>query len=166
MTRRLLPVEQILGLLSETAPRIAVLTDGMTPDQLRAAPEPGEWSATEVLAHVRACADLWGGRIITMLSEDHPTIRARNPRTWIEQTDYREQPFATALQAFTAQRDGLLAALRPLAPAAWSRTATLTGAGRPLEIVVHAEASYLATHERTHVKQIAKALETARAQTE
>jgi hypothetical protein len=27
-----------------------------------------------------ACADVWGGSIVTMVREDHPTIRAINPR--------------------------------------------------------------------------------------
>ena len=31
---------------------------------------------------------MWGGSISTMLGEEHPTIRAINPRTWIHETDY------------------------------------------------------------------------------
>jgi hypothetical protein len=55
---RSLPIEQILALLTETPPRIAALTASLAAAQLHAAPGQGEWSANEVLAHLRACADM------------------------------------------------------------------------------------------------------------
>jgi hypothetical protein len=154
MSGRNLSNEQILTLLTATPPRIAELTDCLAADQYLAAPHPGEWSANEVLAHLRSCADVWGSCIAVILSEDAPTIRAINPRTWIEKTDYREQEFEPSLQAFTAQRADLLAMLEPLAPESWSRAATVTGAGKPLIRTVHFYAQWLAIHERPHIKQI------------
>jgi hypothetical protein len=62
-------------------PRLAALTADVSPARLRATLGPGEWSANDVLAHLRACADVWGGCIVTMLADDHPTLRAVNPRT-------------------------------------------------------------------------------------
>lgn len=112
-------VEQILTMLAATPARLAGLTEGLSPVQLVAPPEPGEWSARDVLAHLRACADMWGRYIVVILSEDRPTFKAVNPTTWIKQTDYREQEFQPSLQAFTAQRAELLAVLKPLAPEAW-----------------------------------------------
>src|SRR3954447_12763679 len=103
-------------MLAATPPRIAALTAGLAPAQLQAAPAPDQWSANEVLAHLRACADMWGGCIQEMLAHDRPILRAVNPRTRINQTDYREQPFPASLDAFTAQRADLLAILEPLAP--------------------------------------------------
>jgi hypothetical protein len=121
---------------------------------LRASPGSGEWSANEVLAHLRACADVWGGGMEQILAQDRPIIRAVNPRTWIESTDYLEQEFSPSLQAFTAQRAHLLAILEPLAPEGWLRTATITGAGKPLEWSVLHYGDRLAVHERAHLKQI------------
>lgn len=132
-----LTIEQILTILAATPVRLADLTEGLSPAQLLASPEPGEWSARDVLAHLRACADMWGKYIVEILSEDRPTIKAVNPTTWIKQTDYREQEFKPSLQAFTTQRAGLLAVLKPLASEAWSRTATVTGAGKPRERSVY-----------------------------
>ena len=154
MPDKILPREQILTMLAAAPPRIAALTAGLQPAQLRTAPNPEEWSANEVLAHLRSCADVWGSCIATILSEDRPTIRAVNPRTWIEKTDYLEQEFSSSLHAFTAQRSALLAVLEPLAPEDWTRTATVTGAGKALERSVQFYAQWLATHERPHIKQI------------
>ena len=151
---RSLTIEQALALLEATPPRLVALTDGLTPAQLRTAPAPDEWSANDVLAHLRACADMWGKSIMAMLAEDTPTLRAVNPRTWIKQTNYRELDFRPSLHAFAMQRAELMAVLKPLPAAGWSRSATVTGAGRPLTLTVPSYAQRLALHERPHVKQI------------
>ena len=161
MSGKSLTIEQVLTMLAKT-PRIAALTAGLTPPQLRASPNDGEWSANDVLAHLRSCADVWGDCMAVILAQDTPTIRAVNPRTWINGTDYLEQEFQPSLHAFAAQRTSLLAVLEPLAPGDWSRAATVTGAGKPLVRTVLSYAEWLATHERPHVKQIERIVKTMR----
>jgi hypothetical protein len=151
-------IEQILTMLAEAPPRIAALIAGLAPAQLRAAPGPDEWSANDVLAHLRACADIWGDCIATIIAEDKPTIRAINPRTWIRETDYLELEFQASFRSFNRQRARLLKVLKGLRLGDWSRTATLTGAGKPLERTVLYYADSLARHERPHVKQIERIL--------
>ena len=162
MARKLLPVDEILGVLSSSAQRIRELTKGASAVELRTPPEAGEWSANEVLAHLRSCGDMWGAAIERILGEDHPTIRAVNPTTWIEQTNYRELEFDRSFRAFVKQRRALLTVLEALTPADWSRAATITGAGRPSERTVHFYAQWMATHERPHLRQIAKAVDAVR----
>jgi hypothetical protein len=159
---RSLTIEQNLTMLAAAPSRLADLTEGLPPVQLLTPPEPGEWSARDVLAHLRACADMWGKYIAEILSEDRPTIKAVNPTSWIKQTNYREQEFHPSLQAFTAQRAELVAVLKPLAPVAWSRMATVTGAGKPRERTVHTYAQWLANHEQSHIKQIERIVTTLR----
>ena len=153
-------VEQILTMLAAAPSRLAGITAGLSPAQLLAPPEPGEWSARDVLAHLRACSDTWGKYIRMILAEDRPAIRAVSPRTWIKQTDYLELEFQPSLQAFTAQRAGLLAVLEPLAPEAWERPAIVTGVGKPIVRTVHTYAERLAVHERDHVRQIERIVNT------
>ncbi len=95
-----------------------------------------------------------------MLAEDHPTLRAVNPTTWIKRTDYPELEFPPSLHAFVTQRADLLAVLEPLPPAGWARAATVTGAGRVLQRTVLSYAAWLARHERPHLKQIARIVNT------
>ena len=156
MPAKLLPTAQILALLRETPTHITTLTTGLPTAQLHTAPPHDAWSANDLLAHLRSCADMWGTCIKTMLAEDTPTIRAINPVTWLKQTDYLTLPFAVSLQAFIAQRAELLSILEPLPPDAWWRRATVIGAGKPLERTVHFYAQWLATHERPHLKQLAR----------
>lgn len=92
--------------------------------------------------------------IVAITSSDMPTLRAVNPRTWIDRTDYREQRFQPSLHAFAGQRADLLEVLRRLPPEGWSRAVTVTGAGKALERTMLSYAQRLAGHERPHVKQI------------
>lgn len=154
MPERSLTNEQILTMLAAAPPRIATLTAGLLPDQLQTTPTHGGWSANAVLAHLRSCADVWGNCIQIIIAQDTPTIRAVNPTTWIKDTGYLEQEFQLSLDAFTTQRTELLAVLEPLAPEAWSRTATVIGAGKPLVRTVYSYAQWLARHERSHFKQL------------
>jgi hypothetical protein len=160
--RALLSIEQALTLLAETPTRITAATRGLTEAQLHRSAARGEWSVNEVLAHVRACADVRGEPIRAIVAEDHPTFRAVNPRTWIKQTDYFEMEFRSSLRAFTKQRTGLLALLRPLPRNGWSRAATVTGAGAALERTVLFYADWVARHERPHVEQVEEIAKTIR----
>ena len=160
MTGTNLPIDKILTILKETPPRLAKLTAGLAPAQLHNAPGDGEWSVRDVLAHMRACNEVWGGYyIMSILAQDHPTIKAINPRTWIKTTDYLEQEFQPSLLAFRKQRRKILAVLEPLSPGDWMRTNTLLGAGKPLQQTLISHADGLARHERAHMKQIERTID-------
>jgi hypothetical protein len=153
---RPLTIDQLLTQLAEQPKTIATLTAGLPRARLHRSPSHDEWSINDVLAHLRSCSDMWGKYMATIIAEDRPTIRAMNPTTWIKRTNYPELEFAPSLRAFMKQRTELLALLRPLPTAAWSRAATVTGAGRPRERTVLDYARWLANHERSHVKHIAR----------
>jgi hypothetical protein len=149
-----LPIEQILSMLAAVPPRIAALAAGLTEGQLHTGPSDGEWSANDVLAHIRSCADVWGNYIATILAEDRPVIRAVSPRTWIKKTDYLELDFGLSLRSFASQRAALLAVLEPLSPETWSRAATVMKAGNLVERTMLFYAQGMATHEQAHLEQI------------
>jgi hypothetical protein len=153
---RPLTITQVLALLVAAPPRLVTLTAGIAPDQLRATPARDAWSANDVLAHLRACSDVWGGCIATILAEDTPTLRAVNPTTWIETTNYRDLDFRPSLRAFAAQRAKLLMVLDALPPDGWARTATGTGGGSARLRSVLDYAQRLARHERSHLRQIGR----------
>ena len=152
-------------MLGENRERIAAATTGLDAAFLRHVPGEGEWSPSDILAHVRACADVWGGCIATILAEDRPTIRAVGPRTYIHDTDYPDLEFEPSFRAFSAQRIALLEVLEALPPEAWGRAAVVTGAGAVLERTMHWYALGLAAHERSHVKQILRIARAAGART-
>src|SRR5260370_329949 len=147
-------IRPVSALCEEPRRPIGSLPAGLAPAQLRSTPYHDGWSTNDVLAHLRACADVWGECMAAVVAEDAPTLRAVNPRTWIQKTDYLELEFRPSLRAFAKQRDELLAVLKPLPRKGWSRTATVTGAGKVLERTVLFYGQWMAGHERPHVKQI------------
>jgi hypothetical protein len=154
------PHADLIDALTATPVLIRDLTNGAKDSVLRSRPTKDEWSATEVLAHLRACADVWGGCIETLLADERQrTIRAVSPRAWIDRTDYPDQPFDRSLRAFTSQRKRLVKTLSSLREADWSRDAVVTGAGKPLTRSVYDYAARLIRHERPHVRQIGRAVD-------
>jgi hypothetical protein len=147
----------------ESAPeRIATATGGATPEQLQMSPEQGAWSANQVLAHLRSCADVWGACIGRILAEDHPTIQTVHPNTWIKQTNYPDHEFHDSLISFTQQRSELLEILEQLPPDSWTRGATVIGTGKPREHTVFMFARRMALHECEHFGQIERVIQSVR----
>ena len=119
---------------------------------------PDAWSAQEILAHLRACAALWGKSIDRMLAEDRPTIRYVSPRGWIRKTTWLQDNFTDSLRAFSSERARLLTTLSQLAPADWGRGATFTATTRGREATVLDYARRIADHEAVHLDQLRRTI--------
>lgn len=156
MAKELYSIEQALTLLAETPAVLAKLTAELSPAQLRAKPSRGEWSANDVLAHLRACADVRGRPIATIIAEDHPTLRAINPREYVRTTDYPDLEFRPSLRSFAGQRAKLVKMLKQLPREDWSRGASVLKGGKVLELTVLFYACWIARHERRHLEEIAR----------
>lgn len=145
-------------MLSDTPKQIARLARGRSHQQLHRKPEEDAWSAQEIVAHLRACADVWGRSIDLMLAEDHPTIRYVSPRGWIKKTDYLEQNFRDSLRAFSDRRAILSDDLKRLKPKDWSRRATFTATTLGRVGTVLSYATRIAEHEVRHLSQLQRTL--------
>jgi hypothetical protein len=142
-------IERFLALLDETPKRLASLTDGLAPSILHRQ-TGGEWSANDVLAHLRSCADVWGASIESMLAEEMPTLPYIHPHEWLKQTNYTKQDFHKSLREFTRQRGKLLKILMKLSLEDWSQGAMIGGRVH----TVFTQARRIAKHETEHCHQI------------
>jgi hypothetical protein len=147
-------IDAVLAALSDAPQEIARITRGCSGRQLHRKLEPDAWSAQEILAHLRACAEVWGRSIERMLAEDHPTIRYVSPRDWIKRTDYLEQGFQDCLRAFRHRRVQLVKTLSELDAVDWSRRATFTATTLGREATVLSYARRIADHESQHIDQL------------
>ena len=77
-------IENYLSLLAATSRRLINATHGSDDVRLQYKSDEKAWSANEILAHLRSCADVWGDSIEAMLAEDNPTLPYRHPRQWIK----------------------------------------------------------------------------------
>ena len=144
-------VEDVLCLLTETPQHITAATRDLSDDQLRRRPDKTSWSTNDILAHLRACADVWGESIQAMLLEDDPVLPDLSPRAWLKKTDYLEIPFQESFRGFVDQRRRLLQVLVDLEFADWSRGAKI----RERHHTVFSQARRMALHEVTHIEQFA-----------
>ena len=143
-------IKHVLHLLAETSHRFSAIGENLNNAQLQHKPDAKSWSANEILAHLRACADVWGDMIEAMLTQDKPTLRHLSPRTYIRKTDYAQQNFHDSLSAFGEQRSHLLDKLSKLELADWSRAAMI----KERQHIVFTQARRMALHEVTHCEQI------------
>lgn len=147
----------VLKLLAATPPRIAAASEDLDDAQLQRKPSIDSWSANDVLAHLRACADVWGGSIMAILTQNHPNLRYVSPRTWMRKTNYCELEFASSLMAYTKQRADLLELLSTLDEKDWLRGA-IVKATKPREETVFSYAQRMADHEAGHCEQVERIL--------
>ena len=153
-------IQTVLAVLSDTPKQIASIARGWSDQQLNRKPEVDAWSAQEIVAHLRACADVWGRSIDRMLAEDHPTIRYVSPRGWIRKTDYLQQSFPDSLRAFSQRRAALIETLSRLNANGWSRRATFTATTLGREANVLSYATRIADHEVRHLGQLRRTIGT------
>jgi hypothetical protein len=137
-------------LLQDAPVRIARATAGVDPARLlrRTADEP--WSVNDVLAHLRAAADVRERFIDAMSTGDHPTLRYESPRSELRKTDYVELAFSENLAAFRARREILCERLARLPVEGWSRGSRIRD--RPESVASYV--GYLTDHETVHCEQI------------
>lgn len=153
-------IQAVLTALSQTPKQIARIARGCSERTLHRKPEADAWSAQEIMAHLRACAEVWGRSIDRMLAEDHPTIRYVSPRGWIKKTDYLQQSFRDSLRAFSHRRAMLVGTLSELDAIDWSRRATFTATTLGREATVLSYATRIADHEMRHMDQLLRTVRT------
>lgn len=144
-------IRKQIALLEETPQRISQYVAGRDEAQLAQASSKRDWSALEILAHLRSCEEIWTFSIYAMLTEDQPTLPLLDERRWTKTTHYATLSFADSFQAFTLKRAELLRVLRNLPEEAWLRTANIGGRKHS----VFSQARRMALHEAEHCEQFA-----------
>lgn len=147
-------IEQLLRDLEATPVRLEELFAGRDDAALRAS-AAGEWSALDVLIHLRASDEIIAPRLIQLLVRDDPPLPAFDERRWADVVGYAEFPPALLLARFAARRDELLHALRRCDAAAWERTGQHEEYG---SLTLWTVASRLAAHEAEHLTHLTRLL--------
>jgi hypothetical protein len=137
------------------------------PEQIRAAlahvpgearqwrPEPGRWSAHEVVAH---CADSETNsafRLRYLLAEKDPVILGYDQEAWARVFDYHSEPLEPALAAVESARGRTVSLLRRLSDADWTKEGRHTESGR---YTVEDWLRIYAAHLEGHAAQIERNL--------
>ena len=147
--------KRVIELLKQGPLRIKKATSDVRTAQLHVRTEEEPWSINDILIHLRACSDVWGGTIMKMLTDDNPTQRYQSPRGFMKKPKYHNQEFADALGAYIQGRQKLVKVLSNLDDAGWSRPGTYTRVTpRHRDQTVLSLAQRMVDHEGPHLEQI------------
>src|SRR5262245_48466546 len=136
-----LPLEARWRRLEQTAEELALALAGSSSEALAARPDAHNWSATEIVCHLRDVEELFQLRFHTMLALDEPPLlvlgaaprhlapwriggaigHPLDPGRWAEDRQYHRQDAHEALAALTRRRTEVLILLRSLSAEEWQR---------------------------------------------
>jgi hypothetical protein len=146
---------RVIELLTEAPLRLRGSTQGIQTTRIYLRTDIEPWSVNDILAHLRACSDVWGKSIMAMLTQDNPTQRYVSPRALMKNPIYADQDFGVALESFAETRHTLVLTLSNLDAVRWARRGTFTGTsprGRNQTVLSYAER--IVNHEQGHLDQI------------
>jgi hypothetical protein len=99
-------------------------------EALKWRPQPGEWSAHEVVVHCADSETNAAGRIRWLAAEADPVIQGYDEAEWARRFDYHQLPLEPALALVEAVRANTAALLRRMPEDAWARVGRHTESGR------------------------------------
>jgi hypothetical protein len=147
-------VEEFLALLEENLQCLQTCMGDLDEARQYTPLRAGEWSAAEVLGHLRACAEVWSTSIYTMLVQENPSLPDIHPRRWMKVRGYEILGFRTSFKAFVLQRNELQLVLRRLPDTDWGRTAQIGERTHS----IFSQVRRMALHEAEHCRQLEKLL--------
>jgi hypothetical protein len=141
-----------LQTLCETPQRIETIIGDSDETRLRTPFVSGEWSAVQILAHLRGCAEVWSYTIYAMLILDNAELAYIHPRDWVKKLDYEKLSFEENFTAFKIERSNLIRMLEKLTFEDWGRSASFIG--RANTQTIFSQTMRMALHELDHCKQL------------
>lgn len=147
-------IATVTRLLTETPPALEALAQSRTSEQLRAPLEAGEWSLTQILAHLIHSEARTSESIYLSLLADEPLFFDIHPeREWGRLLRYDQFEFPELVAYFKLRRVVLLRVLASLTPQEWARTIREEGKARRESVYWRTRAMSL--HEQEHLADIA-----------
>lgn len=95
---------------------------GMTPEQLNAAPVPGQWSTRQVICHISDFEPVYADRMKRVIVEDDPPLRGGDPDAFAAKLAYDVRDIDEELQLIESVRRHVARILRTLPAEAFQRT--------------------------------------------
>jgi uncharacterized damage-inducible protein DinB len=109
---------------------LAYAVSGLTPEQEHAHPGPGEWSISQLVAHLLDTDLVYSERMKRVIAEDEPALLGFDESAWAARLGYEETSIAEALALLTANRRWTSAVLRRLDDADFARAGVHSERGR------------------------------------
>jgi uncharacterized damage-inducible protein DinB len=123
-------VETLIDRYSKGPEILSYAAQGLTPEQLKARPGPGEWSVTELVVHMLDSDLVVADRMKRVIAEESPTLLAYDECAFNKRLAAQDQPVDEALAFFAANRKWMARLLRACSDSDFARAGTHTERGR------------------------------------
>ncbi len=143
-------VDDLLARIAATPTAVVAAFAGRGDAELATSQE-GEWSAAEVLAHLRAADDIQAYRAYAILARDDAPMPAFDERRWAEVAGYAVLPPHESAATYASRRGEMVAMLRRISLEEWDRTCQHETLG---DLTLWAQISNLAEHEEEHTQHL------------
>lgn len=148
-------IEEQMARMERTADDFAAAIKGAPDATLSRRPDEKNWSAKEVVCHIRDTEESFMTRFQTILAMDEPKFLTVEPDRWATDRQYLRNDTAEALEAFRTRRDESLKFLRGLSPDQWERGGIHATRGR---MTIKDFVGLMAWHDDNHLDQLKRAL--------
>ena len=148
--------EEQMARMERTADDFAAAITGVPDAALGQRPDATNWSAKEVICHIRDTEESFMARFQAIMVMDEPTFLPVEPDRWAADRQYGRHDAAEALQTFQMRRDETLKYLRGLGAVQWERGGIHATRGR---MTAKDFVALMAWHDDNHLDQLKRALQ-------
>ncbi len=139
--------------LRQTPSDVAVLLEGLSEREMAHNPREGQWAIRNVVTHLRDAQEVLDYRLDLFAAGERPVLASKAVWTWATREEERQPVTREIFEDYQATRRKILARLEALPLAEWWRTGFHEEFG---EVSLRQQVSYFASHELTHLPQIAR----------
>jgi uncharacterized damage-inducible protein DinB len=149
-------LDEQLARMERTVNDYAVVVKNVSDAQLTKRPDPKNWSAKEVVCHVRDIEESFMMRFLSIMAMDDPKFLPVEPDRWAVDRQYQRNDVQEALAAFKTRREETLRFLRGLTAEQWERGGIHATRGR---MTLKDFVELMAWHDDNHLDQLKRALD-------
>jgi uncharacterized damage-inducible protein DinB len=149
-------LDEQLARMERTVNDYTAVVKNVSDAQLTKRPDPKNWSAKEVVCHVRDIEESFMMRFLSIMAMDDPKFLPVEPDRWAVDRQYQRNDVQEALAAFKTRREETLRFLRGLKPEQWERGGIHATRGR---MTLKDFVELMAWHDDNHLDQLKRALD-------
>ena len=149
-------LDEQLARMERTVNDYAAVVKNVSDAQLTKRPDPKNWSAKEVICHVRDTEESFMMRFLSIMAMDDPKFLPVEPDRWAVDRQYQRNDVPEALAALKTRREETLRFFRGLKPEQWERGGVHATRGK---MTVKDFVELMAWHDDNHLDQLKRALD-------
>jgi uncharacterized damage-inducible protein DinB len=149
-------LDEQLARMERTVNDYAAVVKNVSDAQLTKRPDPKNWSAKEVVCHVRDTEESFMMRFLSIMAMNDPKFLPVEPDRWAVERQYQRNDVQEALAALKTRREETLRFFRGLKLEQWERGGIHATRGR---MTLKDFVELMAWHDDNHLDQLKRALD-------